>query len=174
MGKLSLFRIHRSRRWFFRLAIWPYGLKFKASECFLFHVSLNLHLLYCIFFSFFFFSFTVDISFLLLRRFSICFIWICCVGFSITYIYILLPYISNCFCLLVISKLLVHYYLNCILLLWIQRVYVIASFLRHCWISIINYICCITLCCIVSESSNTVYIHNETWSNHSRMTFPFN
>lgn len=138
-------------------------------------MSLWISIFYTVFsFLSFFFSFTVDISFLLLRRFSICFTWICCVWFSITYIYILLPYISNCFCLLVISELLVHYYLNCILLLWIQRVYVIASFLRHCWISIINYVCCITLCCIVSESSNTVYIHNETWSNHSRMTFPFN
>lgn len=90
MGKLSLFRIHRSRRWFFRWAIWSYGLKFKAREWFLFHVSLNLHLLYCIFFSFFFsyLFFTVDISFLLLRRFSICFTWICCVWFNITYIII--------------------------------------------------------------------------------------
>lgn len=138
-------------------------------------MSLWISIFYTVFsFLSFFFSFTVDISFLFLRRFSICLTWICCVWFSITYIYILLPYISNCFCLLVISELLVHYDLNCILLLWIQRVYVIASFLRHCWISIINYVCCITLCCIVSESSNTVFIHNETWSNHSRMTFPFN
>lgn len=138
-------------------------------------MSLWISLFYTVF-SFhsflFFFSFTVDISFLLLRRFSICLTWICCVGFSITYIYILLPYISNCFCLLVISKLLVHYYLNCILLLWIQRVYVIASFLRHCWISISIYVC----------SNNSVlysikiikYILNETWSNHGRMTLLFN
>lgn len=127
-------------------------------------------ILYFLFFSYL--SFTVDISFLLLRRFSICFTWICCVGFSITYIYILLPYISNCFCLLVISRLPVHYYLNCILLLWIQRVYVIASFLRHCWISIFIYVCCYNS--VLYSTKIIKYILIETWSNHGRMTLLFN
>lgn len=137
-------------------------------------MSLWISLFYTVFSFLFFFLFYCGHFISIFKEVFNLFTWICCVGFSITYIYILLPYISNCFCLLVISELLVHYYLNCILLLWIQRVYVNASFLRHCWISIINYVCCITLCCIVSESSNTVYIHTETWSNHSRMTFPFN
>lgn len=88
MGKFSLFRIHRSRRWFFRWAIRPYGLKFKASECF-YSMSLWISIFYTVFsFLSFFFSFTVDISFLFLRRFSICFTWICCVWFNITYIII--------------------------------------------------------------------------------------